>query len=115
MLEKRYDINKFYVGNLYFVKNSNRELDFKRSSVFYNIKDGVYVDLKSSKTYSCYNEYDLVGDTILDFSCLINLKTVFEENGIDYKKHMLIEEVLNKSKLVFNDSKNYKKTFVRKK
>lgn len=110
---KKYDINKFVVGNLYFVKNSNKELDFIRSSVFYNIKDGNYIDLKTSRIYSCYNDIEIVGDIILDFSCLVNLKNVFEENNIEYKKHMSNKDILEKAMSLFDNQKSCKKHIIR--
>ena len=110
---KKYDINKFVVGNLYFVKNSNKDLHFIRPSVFYSIKDGVYLDLESSKTYSCYNDIEIVGDTILDFNCLIKLKNVFEENNIEYKKHMSNKEILEKVMKLFDNEKSCKRNGVR--
>ena len=113
MLEKRYDINKFFVGNLYFVKNSNKELHFIRPGVFYNVKDGVYIDLETTKTYSCYNDYSCVGEIILDFSNLESLKNVFEENDVEYKKHMSNKEILEKKTSLFNGIKSCKRNSVR--
>lgn len=113
MLEKRYDINKFFVGNLYFVKNSNKELHFIRQGVFYNIKDGVYIDLETTKTYSCYNDYSCVGEIILDFSDLESLKNIFEENDVEYKKHMSNKEILEKRIYLFNEIKSCQKNSVR--
>jgi len=110
---KKYDINKFVVGNLYYIKNSNKDLHFIRPSVFYNIKDGVYLELKSRKIYSCYNDIEIVGDIILDFNCLTNLKNVFEENNIEYKKHMSNKEILEKVMNLFDNEKSCKRNIVR--
>lgn len=110
---KKYDINKFVVGNLYFVKNSNKDLHFIRPGVFNNIKDGVYIDLETTKTYSCYNDYSCVGEIILDFSDLESLKNVFEENDIEYKKHMSIKEILEKVINLFDNEKSCKRNSVR--
>lgn len=99
MFEKKYNINQIYIGNLYFVKNSNKDLIFIRTGIFYNVKDNKYLDFETNEIYLSHDYY-FAGDIVLDFNNFIPIKSFFEENNINYKNHMSIKEIANVSMFV---------------
>lgn len=99
MFKKKYNINQIYIGNLYFLKNSNKDLTFIRTGIFYNVKDNKYLDFETNEIYLS-RDYYLAGDIVLDFNNFIPIKRFFEENYINYKNHMSIKEIVNVSMFV---------------
>ncbi len=111
MFEKKYDINRVYIGNLYFVKNSNKDLTFIRTGIFYNITDNKYQDFETNKIYLTHDYY-ITGDIVLDFNNFIPIRSFFEENDINYKNHMSIKEILN-SLMFIEEKEKFEKDMVR--
>lgn len=100
-LEKKYNIKKLYIGSIVaiikteFLNSDEKIVTFCKfkDSIFYQIKNDKYKDLKTNVTYCIINSFMNSGDIAFNEETKINLEQYFINNSIDYKEKMTLNEI----------------------
>lgn len=103
MLDKKYELNKVYIGYIVAVVKIDCSSSDKNTVTFCKIKESIflkkkknkYIDLKTDIEYYTIDYGMEYGDIVFNDQNKVNIAEYFIENNISYNRKMTLNEIEN--------------------